>query len=73
MNETVARVQEEYRNFRELTSFNIFDLESKLLQLADEGKIWMIKEMKPDLTEAEEILINHYLSEKWELQNYDLS
>lgn len=70
MNETVARVQEEYREFRELSSYNIFDLESKLVQLAESGAIWMVQGIK-DLTEAEAILIDHYLSEKRELQIYD--
>lgn len=70
MNETIARIQMEYRDYRELTSFSIFDIEKELIRLANEGKIWMIKGMK-DLTESETILINHYLNEKRELQIYD--
>ncbi|MBS4220064.1 hypothetical protein KHA96_17265 [Bacillus sp. FJAT-49711] len=70
MNEAVARTQMEYREFRELVSFSIFDIQSKLVQLADEGKAWMIQEME-NLSEAETILMNHYLNEKREQQNYD--
>ncbi|WP_047979725.1 hypothetical protein [Ornithinibacillus contaminans] len=70
MNETIARTQMEYREFRELTCFSIFDIEKMLIHLADEGKIWMIHGMK-DLTESEAILISHYLNEKRELQVYD--
>jgi len=70
MSEKTARIQKEYRKYRELTSFSIFDIEKELIRLANEGKIWMIKGMK-DLTESETILINHYLNEKRELQIYD--
>lgn len=70
MNEKIAKIQKEYRNYRELISFSIFDIEKELIRLANEGKIWMIKGMK-DLTESETILINHYLNEKRELQIYD--
>ncbi|AIF45133.1 hypothetical protein [Virgibacillus sp. SK37] len=70
MNETVEKTQDEYRDFRESISYCIFDIESKLVQLAEEGRIWMIQGMK-DLTESELILINHYLSDKRELQIYD--
>lgn len=72
MNETVLRTQMEYQNFRELVSFSIFDIESRLVQLAEEGKICMIKEMN-NLTESETILVNHYLNEKRELQIYDFT
>ena len=71
MNENVSRTQMEYRNIRELVSFSIFDIESRLVQLAGEGRIWRIKEMN-DITESETIIINHYLNEKRELQIYDL-
>lgn len=70
MNLAVAKAQMEYRNLRELTFFNIFDIENTLIHLANEGKIWMIQGMK-DLAESESILINHYLNEKRELQIYD--
>ena len=71
MNEAAVRIRGEYQNFREATAFSIFDIESRLEQLADEGKIWLLHGMK-DLTEAESILINHYLNEKREFQIYDL-
>lgn len=71
MREIVERTQNEYRSFRESVGFCIFDIQSKFVQLAEEGKIWMIQEMK-DLAESEAVLINHYLNETRELQNYDL-
>ncbi|MGG3691786.1 hypothetical protein [Heyndrickxia ginsengihumi] len=67
----VENIQYEYRKFRESVSYCIIDIEAKLVQLAGEGNIWMIQGMN-DLTDSETILISHYLSEKRELQNYDL-
>lgn len=67
----VEEVQFKYKHAREAANYSIFDIECLLEQLAAEGVIWMIKPMK-DLTEAETILINHYLNEKRELQIYDL-
>lgn len=72
MNEIVERTQNEYRSYRESVLFCIYDIESKLVQLAKEGTIWMIQGMK-DLADSESILINHYLYENRELQIYDLA
>lgn len=71
MNEIVAGTQMEYREFRELTCFSLFDIETRLIQLAEEGRVWMIQEMK-DLTIIEKALITRLLSAKRELQIYDL-
>lgn len=70
MNDTVARTQMEYRKYRELVYFNLFDVEERLIQLAEEGKVWMVQEMK-DLTMIEKVLITYLLCEKRELQVYD--
>lgn len=71
MNPMVQEVQSTYRKARANTNYSIFDIESCLQQLAAKGVIWMVQKMK-DLTEAESILINHYLSENREHQIYDL-
>jgi hypothetical protein len=72
MNPKIEEVQLAYRSSRSAANYSIFDLENILKELADAGVIWMLQGMK-DLTDAESILIKHYLYEKRELQNYDLN
>lgn len=70
MSITVERTRMKYRNERERVSYNILDIEFALKTLAWEGLIWCLQEM-PDITEAEEILINYYLTKFRENQVYD--
>jgi hypothetical protein len=70
MNILVERTRIKYRNARERAYYNIMDIEFLLKTLALEGFIWCLKDM-PDMTNAEEILINHYLDEYRENQVYD--
>ncbi|MCM3390614.1 hypothetical protein M3649_21250 [Ureibacillus chungkukjangi] len=60
----------EYRNARERAYYSIFDIEHLLKTLAFNGLIWGLKEM-PDLTRAEEILIDYYLDKFRENQVYE--
>lgn len=71
MNILVERTRMKYRNNRERVNYSIFDIEFSLTTLAWEGLIWTLQGME-DLTNAEEILINHYLKEYRENQEYDL-
>lgn len=71
MNILVERTRMKYRNNRERVNYSIFDIEFSLKTLAWEGLIWTLQGME-DLTEAEGILINHYLKEYRENQEYDL-
>lgn len=72
MNVLVQRTQEKYRNARERANNSITDIQLMLKDLAWEGLIWCIQDMY-DLTEAEGILIRHYLYEHREKQAYDFS
>lgn len=71
MNISVERTRMKYRINRERVNYSIFDIEFSLKTLAWEGLIWTLQGME-DLTNAEEILINHYLKEYRENQEYDL-
>jgi hypothetical protein len=66
----IERTRTKYRNAREGVCYCIFDIESLLKTLACEGLIWCLQDMF-DLTEAEKILIEHYLLEYREVQVYD--
>lgn len=70
MNTLVQCTRMKYRNVRERSCYSIFDIEFLLKTLAGEGLIWTLQGMK-DLTEAEDILIHHYLHEYRENQVYD--
>ncbi|MQR93691.1 hypothetical protein [Fictibacillus phosphorivorans] len=70
MNIIVKRTRMKYQNAREQACYSIFDIEYNLKKLAFEGLIWCLQGM-PDMTKAEEILINHYLNEYRENQVYD--
>lgn len=70
MNILVDRTRMKYRYARERACYNIMDIESLLKTLAIEGVIWSLKDM-PDITNSEEILINHYLNEYRVNQVYD--
>lgn len=71
MNPMVIEVQSTYRQAREEANYSIIDIECMLKEFADKGILWMLPGMK-DLTDAESILIKHYLYEKREFQFYDL-
>ena len=70
MNVVIERTQAKYRNARERANYSIFDIELHLKTLAWEGLIWCLKDMI-DLTEAEKVLIDHYLLKCREVQVYD--
>lgn len=70
LNILVERTRMKYRNARERACYSIFDIEHLLKTLGWEGLIWTLKNM-PDMTRAEEILIDHYLNEFRENQVYD--
>lgn len=70
MNIIVKRTQMKYRNQREQGNYNIFDIEHLLKALSKEGLIWCLSEM-PDLTQAEEVLIRHFLTQYQNVQVYD--
>lgn len=70
MNIVVQRTRMKYRNVRERACYNIMDIEYHLKMLAWEGLIWCLQDM-PDMTKAEEILINNFLNEYREYQVYD--
>lgn len=70
MNIVVERTRMKYRDARERACYNIFDIEFLLKTLAWEGLIWCLQGI-PDMTKAEEILINFYLNEFRENQVYD--
>ncbi|MCH1627221.1 hypothetical protein [Fredinandcohnia quinoae] len=70
MNVVIERSQRKYRNARESACYSIFDIESLLKTFAKEGLLWCLQDMF-DLTEAEKILIGHYLLKHRELQVYD--
>jgi hypothetical protein len=62
MNIVVERIRMKYRNARERAYYNIMDIEHHLKAMAVDGMVWCLQDM-PDMSRAEEILINHYLSE----------
>ncbi|MDF1510664.1 hypothetical protein PZE06_21245 [Robertmurraya sp. DFI.2.37] len=70
MNIVVERTRMKYRNVRERAYYNIIDIEYHLKSVAIEGLIWCLQDM-PDMTKAEEILINNFLDEYREYQEYD--
>ncbi|MCM3570506.1 hypothetical protein [Neobacillus mesonae] len=70
MNQVVKEIQDSYRLFREESNFSIMDIGEKLKELADQGLIWTIKEMR-DISEHELILTKHYLKSHFENQIYD--
>ncbi|MFC5732556.1 hypothetical protein [Cytobacillus gottheilii] len=70
MNILVKRTRIKYRNARERACYNIMDIEYHLKTLACDGLIWCLQEM-PDTSQAEEILISHYLHKYREIQVYD--
>lgn len=70
MNEIVGQIQESYRAERIRVSYCVFDIGAYLKNLAEKGFIWILKEMK-DLSDAEKILIDHYLIEYRANQIYD--
>lgn len=70
MNSIVNRIQEEYRQKRELSNYSIFDIEAVLKNLAESGLIWVLKDMR-DICEAERILIEKYLYDYRAKQIYD--
>lgn len=70
MNIVVERTRMKYRNERELTCYSIIDIEDQMKTLAWEGLIWCLQGM-PDMSKAEEILINYYLYQFREYQVYD--
>jgi len=70
LNIVVERTRMKYRNARERACYGVFDIEELMKTLAWEGLIWCLQDM-PDMTRAEEILINNYLHEFRENQVYD--
>ncbi|MCF2649680.1 four helix bundle protein [Niallia circulans] len=70
MNQVVKEIQDSYRLLREESNFSILDIGEKLKELANEGLIWTIKEMK-DISEHELVLTKHYLKHNFEKQIYD--
>lgn len=70
MNILVDRTIKKYRFQRELANYSIIDIQNLLRTLSEEGLIWCLKNM-PDLTDGEEILINHFLNLHQNLQVYD--
>lgn len=70
MNEVIAQIQKKFRENRELTNYSIFDIEISLKELADRGLIWVLKDLR-DISDAEKILIDHYLNEYRAKQIYD--
>lgn len=70
MNNLAERTRAEYRCLRERTCYSIFDIESSLKTLSEEGLIWCLQGM-PDLSDTEEILISHFLTMHQNLQLYD--
>ncbi|WP_071396608.1 hypothetical protein [Bacillus tuaregi] len=70
MNILVDRTQTKYRDAREKSCYNILDIEYLLKTLACEGLIWCLQGIF-DLTEAEKVLIDHYLLKYREVQVYD--
>lgn len=70
MNGIVEKKQQEYREKRELSNYSIFDIETCLEEFAKRGIIWILKDLS-DLSNAEKILIEHYLNEYRTNQVYD--
>lgn len=70
MNMILERTRMKYRGIRESAFYSILDIEFALKTLSWEGLIWCLKNMQ-NLTEAEKILISHYLSQHRENQVYD--
>jgi four helix bundle protein len=70
LNEVITHIQQKYRENRELNVYSIFDIEFSLKELAGRGLIWVLKDLK-DISDAEKILINHYLIEYRANQIYD--
>lgn len=70
MNKIVVRIQQEYREIRDISNYSIFDIESSLKNLAEKGFIWVLKDLK-DTSESERILIEHYLNKFRTNQIYD--
>ncbi|MCP1156612.1 four helix bundle protein [Bacillus infantis] len=70
MNQVVKEIQDSYRLLREESNFSIMDIGEKLKELADQGLIWTIKEMR-DISEYELVLTKHYLKSHFEKQIYD--
>lgn len=71
MSLVVERTRNKYRNERERGSYDIFSMEYSLRMYAWEGLIWCLKDM-PDLTIAEQLLINYFLKEYEDNQVYDV-
>lgn len=55
---------------RDKSNYSIFDIESSLKNLAKNGFVWVLKDMR-DISGAEAILIEHYLNKFRTNQNYD--
>lgn len=70
MKNIVKQIQKSYQAERIGVSYCIFDIGTYLNNLAEKGFIWILKEMK-DLSDAEKILIDHYLKEYRANQIYD--
>jgi hypothetical protein len=71
INTTTEMTRVKYRDARERACYNIFDIEFSLKTFAWEGCIWCLRDM-PDITKAEEILIEYYLNLHREKQVYDV-
>lgn len=70
MNGIVEKIQQEYRKKRELVSYSIFDIGTHLKDLAENGTIWVLNEMK-DISDLEKIAIEFYLNQYRVNQIYD--
>ena len=70
MNEIAERTQESYRKERERVSYSVLDIEVYLKNLAEDGLIWVLKEMR-DISEIEKITIEYYLNKYRANQIYD--
>ena len=70
MDNIVEQIHNWYRNERELCNYSIMDIGEKLINLAEKGLIWVLKDLR-DITEFEEIVIDYYLHKFRAVQIYD--
>lgn len=70
LNKVVEQTQDSYRKERERVLYSIFDIETYLENLAENGVIWTLKDMK-DITTLEKVGIEYYLNQFQANQIYD--
>ncbi|WP_151681673.1 hypothetical protein, partial [Weizmannia acidilactici] len=70
MNKVVEQIQDSYRKERERVLYSIFDIETYLKNLGENGVIWVLKDMK-DITTLEKVGIEYFLNQYRANQIYD--